>query len=173
MRTKTLAILAIALAALAFCNVAHAEAHVTATTMCPSGFHVLTVTPDVVACAPDAIADAPADSVPLVTSLWEGGQIPQAIIIVAFVGLVLATKRFPWLARDHRGVKIGTLIGVLAILADAAARGVPPSFQLVVSAVLGSTMLGLNPKAPAAVEDGNTIGDALTSQPPEPPADMG
>jgi hypothetical protein len=111
---------------------------------------------------PDVL-EQPEETASVITTLWRNGQIPQALIVLAFVVLSIASRKVPWLAEEHRGIYIAAALGGLGMLAEAASRGTTPNASMIMSALIVSLTLAMNGRAPAQVAAGLPVARALRS----------
>lgn len=102
-------------------------------------------------------ADAPAEAVSTVSSMWKGGAIVPAVILGLFAVMSLAAKRFPWLTKDHRAAYTASGLSMLTILAEPASRGTTPTLSMLVTAIGAAVLLFVNAKKPAETTASGTI----------------
>lgn len=116
---------------------------------------------------PDPILQ-PAESISLIEKLWRGGSIVQALTVLAYVLLTIASRKVAWLAQGSRAIWVGTLVVAAGTLAERAAVGTTPTVGMAVGALLIALTLKLNGSAPAQVAQGISTARALRSDPVAP-----
>lgn len=94
---------------------------------------------------PDPVTD-PVESVSLVVSLWKGGTIPAALIVAVFLGLTVAARSVPWLARGYAAIISASVLAGLAVIIEPASRGTTPTAGMIISALFAAVALALKGK---------------------------
>jgi hypothetical protein len=94
---------------------------------------------------PDPLQD-PAASVGIVEKLFRSGAITSALIVAAFMVLVVLRARVSWFSQGWRAVWCSAALGGLSLLVDSIQSGLTPNISMLIVAGTTTAALAMKPK---------------------------